>query len=116
MASIVRLAALEIDGVESVGSAGLSESITEYFKGKDSGVRVSEDEAEDYQIEIKVILRFGVELAKTAVRIQQNIRDQVTRMTMKSVSKVDVIIDGVRLPKDEEQEDGEEAFIHHAND
>lgn len=97
VANIARIAATEIDGVYSTGT-NFVEGITEFFSKKDSdrGIRVSEDEAGDYLIEIRVVLRFGVSLAKVAVQIQENVRDKVSKMTMKNVSRVDVIIDGVR--------------------
>lgn len=97
VASIVRMAALEVDGVASVG--GRSEGFWENISGKKlgRGVVVTLDEAENYVIEIHVEMRFGVELAKIAMQVQQNVREQVSRMTMKGVGKVDVIIDGVRV-------------------
>lgn len=110
VANIVRLSALEVDGTYAVGSSGFAEGLTEMFKGKDSGVRVSEDEAENYIIEVKVVLKFGVELAKTAYSIQQNIKDQVTRMTMKGVARVDVIIDGVKMETVNRDEPTEDEF------
>lgn len=97
VANIARIAATEIDGVYSIGSS-LVEGIAEMFSKKESdrGVRISEDPVGDYIIEIRVILRFGVSLAKVAVQIQENIKEKVSKMTMKNVSRVDVIIDGVR--------------------
>jgi uncharacterized alkaline shock family protein YloU len=105
VASIVRLAALEVDGAYAVGG-GFVDGIAEIFSKKESdrGVRVTEDEAGSYVIEVRVILRFGVELAKTAFQIQENIREQVARMTMKNVSKVDVIIDGVKMASPDHKE------------
>ena len=99
--NIVRLATLEVDGVVSVGS-GIVDGIREIFKGNDSdhGVRVSEDEAGQYDIEVKVQMRFGEELAKVAMEVQQNVSTQVKRMTMKEVGHVDVLIDGIRLEDD----------------
>ncbi|OIO60374.1 MAG: Asp23/Gls24 family envelope stress response protein [Verrucomicrobia bacterium CG_4_10_14_3_um_filter_43_23] len=98
VASIVRLAATEIDGVHAVGSSFV-DGIAEIFSKKETerGVRVTEDEAGHYVIDIRVILSFGVELAKVAVQIQENVRSMVTRMTMKNVSRVNVIIDGVKM-------------------
>lgn len=97
VANIARIAATEIDGVYSTGS-NFVEGLTELFSKKDSdrGIRVSEDEAGDYLIEIRVVLRFGLSLGKVALQVQENIRDKVSKMTMKNVSRVDVIIDGVR--------------------
>ena len=95
--NIVRLAALQVKGVHSVGG-GFMEGITEMFSKKDGerGVRVSENEAGNYVIEVRVTLLFGYELAKTGEAIRQNIAESVLRMTMKPVDRVDVIIDGVR--------------------
>jgi len=104
VASIVRLAALEVSGVVAVGG-GFVDGIAEIFskKGDERGVRVEEDEVGDYRIEIRVILRFGVKLATVATEIQQRIAEQVEKMTSKSVARVNVIIDGVRT--DEEKVD-----------
>jgi len=110
VASIVRLAALEVAGVAAVGG-GFVDGIAEIFskKGDERGVRVEEDEVGDYQIEIRVILRFGVELASVATQIQQRISEQVEKMTSKNVSRVNVVIDGVRTHEEEkEREDWEE--------
>ena len=101
VASIVRLATLEVSGVAAVGGSFV-DGITEIFskKGGESGVRVDEDEVGDYRIEARVILRFGVELATVAGEIQQRIAEQVQKMTSKSVARVNVIIDGVRTEDD----------------
>jgi uncharacterized alkaline shock family protein YloU len=111
VASIIRLAALEISGVAAVGG-GFVDGIAEIFskKGDERGVRVEEDEAGDYRIEIRVILRFGVELAAVATQIQQRISEQVEKMTSKSVSRVNVVIDGVRTDEEvaNQQKDWEE--------
>lgn len=97
VANIARIAATEIDGVYPLDQS-LVDGITEIFSKKESdrGVRVSEDPAGDYNIEIRVILRFGISLAKVAIQVQENIKDKISKMTMKNVSRVDVIIDGVR--------------------
>ena len=114
VASIVRLAALEVSGVAAVGG-GFVDGIAEIFskKGDERGVRVEEDEVGDYRIEIRVILRFGCELAAVATEIQERIAEQVERMTSKSVARVNVIIDGVRTDDEKDQEDewGDEPHI-----
>jgi uncharacterized alkaline shock family protein YloU len=104
VASIVRLAALEVVGVAAVGG-GFVDGIAEIFskKGDERGVRVEEDEVGDYRIEIRVILRFGVELAAVATQIQQRIAEQIEKMTSKNVARVNVIIDGVRTDEEKPQ-------------
>jgi uncharacterized alkaline shock family protein YloU len=114
VASIVRLAALEVGGVAAVGG-GFVDGIAEIFskKGDERGVRVEEDEVGDYRIEIRVILRFGVELAAVASEMQQRIASQVEKMTSKGVARVNVIIDGVRT--DDEKSEGEWAEEPHTD-
>ena len=101
VASIVRLAALEVGGVAAVGG-GFVDGIAEIFskKGDERGVRVEEDEAGDYKIEVRVVLKFGVELAAVATEIQQRIAEQIEKKTSKTVARVDVIIDGVRTEEE----------------
>ena len=98
VAGIVRLSALEVEGVHSVGHDGLMDGLVEMLskKSSDRGVKVAEDDEERYLIEVHVVLRFGLELAKVAERVQQNIRAKVAHMTGRPVAKVDVVIEGVR--------------------
>ena len=99
IASIVKLAALEVPGVVMVAS-GFVDELAGMFSKKDSraGIRVEENENGHYEIMIRVILSFGIELARTAYEIQTSVRDQVSKMTNKDVAKVDVIIDGIKTP------------------
>ena len=51
-----------------------------------------------------MVLEFGVDLAKTGFAIQESIRDQILAMTGNPASKIDVIIDDIKmdvLEKDE---------------
>ena len=99
VASIVRLAALEINGVSAVGG-GFVDGITDLFSKKESdrGVRVNENEHGNYLIELRVVMEFGTELAKTAYEVQLAVRTQVTTMTGKPVEWVEVVIEGVKMP------------------
>lgn len=103
VASIVRLAALQIPGVAGVGG-GIVDGISELFaKRRESdhrGVRVSETDGDTYAIELRIVINYGSEIGKTAYEVQLAVRKQVIAMTGKNVAKVDVIIEGVRLPGD----------------
>lgn len=111
VASIVRLAALEVDGVCGVG-AGLVDGIADLFSKRESdrGVKVTEDLENGYSIEIRVVMKFGTELAKTAYQVQMAVRNQLAAMTGKAVRRVDVIIEGVKMvrgrPDDAAPEEG----------
>ena len=99
VASIVRLAALQVSGVSGVGG-GLVDGIAEMFSKRESdrGVRIEEDEAGSYTVEIRVVITYGAEIGKTAFDVQMAVREQITRMTGKTVKRVDVVIEGVRAP------------------
>ena len=116
IANIVRLATLEVPGVVAVGG-GIKEGIAEMFKdsGGKGGVKVSLNEVGEYTIEIKVQLKFGVELAKTGRIVQQTIIDYVERMTSQSVAKVDVIIESVRMDPEKENADPDSSGVQNVD-
>jgi uncharacterized alkaline shock family protein YloU len=103
VASIVRLAALRVPGVAGVGG-GIVDGISELFAKREAdhrGVKVSEDAEDQYYIEVRIVVAYGAEIGKTAYEVQLAVRKQVTAMTGKEVRKIDVIIEGVRLPAEQ---------------
>lgn len=112
VANIVRLVALENSGVYAVGGSFV-DGITEIFSKKEAserGVRIAESESGYYRIEIRLILNYGVELAKCAYQVQVTVKDRVEKMTGKLVERVDVVIDGVK--SGEEPAAGEGSLSH----
>ncbi len=105
VASIVRLAALENGGVYAVAGSFVEGIADMFSKKEEKGVRVTESEQSNYVIEIRLILNYGVELAKCAYDVQIAVKDRVENMTGKLVERVDVVIDGVKSP-DGRDEDG----------
>ncbi len=51
-----------------------------------------------------MVLEFGVDLAKTGFAIQESIRDQILAMTGNPASKIDVIIDDIKMDVSEKDE------------
>lgn len=103
VATIVKLAAKEVTGVVQVGGGGFVDEIAGIFAKKESGtgITVEEDEHGNYLITMRVILSYGVDLARTAYEVQNAVRDQVVKMTSKKVARVDVMIEGVKLAEAE---------------
>ena len=102
VASIVRLAALQVTGVAAVGGSFV-DGLTEMFTKRENdhrGVRVNEDSSDNYDIEVRLVVLYGAEIARTAYEVQLAVRKQVIAMTGKNVARVDVVIEGVRLPGD----------------
>ena len=106
IAGIVRLATKSVKGVVNVGGGGMVEGITEFFSKKESerGVKVSESEGGGYEIEVRVVLEFGVDLAKTGLSIQESIREQILAMTGNHASRINVIIDDIKMDSSEKDD------------
>jgi uncharacterized alkaline shock family protein YloU len=107
IAGIVRLATQSVDGVVNVGGGGVVEGLTDFFSKKESerGVTVAECEDGGYDIEVRVVLQFGVDLAKTGVSIQESIRDQILAMTGDHAKNIDVVIDDIRMDSVHKEEE-----------
>ena len=99
VAGIVRLATQSVGGVVNVGGGGVVEGLTDFFSKKESerGVRVSESANGGYDIEVRVVLEFGVDLAKVGIAIQESIRDQILSMTGNHAKTIDVVIDAIKM-------------------
>ena len=99
VAGIVRLATQSVAGVINVGGGGVVEGLTDFFAKKESerGVQVSESEDGGYEIEVRVVLEFGVDLAKIGTTIQESIRDQILAMTGNHAKTIDVVIDDIKM-------------------
>lgn len=111
VANIVAMAAREVTGVVNLASGGIKDDLAGLFSGKrdsNSAVHIREEPDGSYHIRVKLLLTFGVQLAKVAQNVQEAIRDQVENMTNKDVSKVDVIVDGVRRQESETSENPQE--------
>ena len=99
VAGIVRLATQSVAGVVNVGGGGVVEGLTDFFSKKESerGVKVTESADSGYEIEVRVVLEFGVDLAKIGTTIQESIRDQILAMTGNHAKTIDVVIDDIKM-------------------
>ena len=107
VAGIVRLATQSVTGVVNVGGGGVVEGLTDFFSKKESerGVKVSEDGTGGYDIEVRVVLEFGVDLAKVGLSIQEAIRDQILAMTGNHAKNIDVVIDDIKMDSTDKDSD-----------
>ena len=110
IAGIVRLATQSVEGVVHVGTAGVVEGLTDFFSKKESerGGKVTETSDGGYEIEVRVVLEFGVDLAKTGVSIQETIRDQILSMTGNHANSIDVIIDDIKMDSQDKDENDDQ--------
>jgi uncharacterized alkaline shock family protein YloU len=94
IASIVRKASCSVEGVVRLAGSTLVDNIAEIVGSKrifDRSITVEMGES-SVQIEVKVILAYGIEIPAVAQAIQSVVIDQITKITGMSVSKVNVMV------------------------
>lgn len=106
---IAGLAATEIEGVSSM-SGGIAGGIAEVLgrRNLSKGIKV-EVGTEDAKIDIYVVVEYGLRIPDVAWDIQESVKNAVETMTGLKVSYVNVHVQGVHFPKDEEELQEEDA-------
>ena len=101
----------EVSGVHAMGTSGSRAfgSIRERVPGSSGpsfaqgvGVEVGETEA---AIDLDIVVEYGVGIAELGRSIQRNVKQSVERMTGLRVVEVNVAVDDVYLPSDDDQQD-----------
>lgn len=108
VSKIAGIAAREVSGVYALGGGGarMMGSIRESFGGSEDvrqGVSVEVDKA-TASIEVAIIAEYGVAIHELAEAIRRNIMNSIERMTGLRVTRVDVMVHDVKLPKEEADE------------
>lgn len=108
---IAGLAATEIEGIAGM-SGGLVGGIAEMLGRKNfsKGVRVEVGERET-AIDLYIIVKYGVRIPDVALAAQENIKRAIENMTGLSVVEVNVHVQGVSFPEEEEAK-VDEARVH----
>ena len=100
----------EIAGVHAMGTSGTRAfgSFRERIPGSTGpniaqgvGVEVGETEA---AIDLDIVVEYGVSIAELGRSIQRNVKQAVERMTGLRVVEVNVAVDDVYLPADDDQD------------
>ena len=100
----------EIAGVHAMGTSGTRAfgSIRERIPGSSGpnfaqgvGVEVGETEA---AIDLDIVVEYGVGIAELGRSIQRNVKQAVERMTGLRVVEVNIAVDDVYLPTDDDQD------------
>ena len=107
----------EMAGVHSMGTSGSRTfgSIRERIPGSSGpnvaqgvGVEVGETEA---AIDLDIVVDYGVAIAELGRSIQRNVKQAVERMTGLQVVEVNVAVDDVYLPTDDDGQDAAPARV-----
>lgn len=103
---IAEIAADEIQGIVEVPH-GVSSNISQILKGKKSSngksvkVTLEEDKA---TIELNVAVEYGMKIPDVVSAVQENVKKTVEAMTGLKVDKVNVNVQNIYVPKQEQPE------------
>ena len=103
---IAEIAADEIQGLVEVPH-GVSSNISQILKGKkaSSGKSVKVTLEEDKAIiELNVAVEYGMKIPDVVSAVQENVKKTVEAMTGLKVDKVNVNVQNIYVPKQEQQE------------
>lgn len=102
---IAGLAATEVSGIEGM-SGGLVGGIAEMLGRKNfaKGVKVEVGEKEA-AVDLYIIVKYGVRIPDVALSVQENVKQAIETMTGLSVVEVNVHVQGVGFPEEENTEE-----------
>lgn len=107
IAAIARAAAFKVPGIYEMSPTFVDGIAGFISKGAaERGIRVEENEEAGVIITIHAVVEFGVRIPRAAWQLQTDVRDAVQEMTGKKVGQVNVVIQGVQMGKNDEQEVG----------
>ena len=95
IAKIAKLATLEIEGVKEVstGTMGVKSLFNKVNLQKPILVQLTDDVAE---ITVNIMVRYGYKIPQLCEKVQENVKSSVQNMTCITVSKVNIVVTGVR--------------------
>lgn len=98
--TIASIAASEIAGVNGL-NGGIAGDLAEMFgkKSLTKGVKVNVEER-SVQIDLNIIVDFGIKIPEVSWQIQENVKNAVEMMTGLKVKEVNVHVTGVNLQKE----------------
>jgi uncharacterized alkaline shock family protein YloU len=103
IAVIAGRAATEVKGVAGM-SGGVVDGLAKMLgkKSLEKGVKVEIGE-EDINIDLSIIVDYGVSIPDVSSEIQTNVKKKVEQMAGRSVKSVDVSVQGIHFPADERE-------------
>lgn len=107
VATIVTLAASEVDGVYSMGGSAI-EGITEKLgkKSYTKGVKI-EIGTQECAVDMSVVIRYGYKIQDVCANIQKSVKDAIETMTGLNVVEVNVFVQSVFFRPEKEEEPAE---------
>ena len=100
IASIASLAALEVEGVKRVGG-NLQSWFMELMGRKSfSAIKVEINKSDEVYVSIPLVIKYGFNIPDVADKVQENIRNNLEKMTSVTVKEIDVNVWSIEKPKE----------------
>ena len=107
IASIVRKAALDVEGVLRLGTSSLMDNLAEIVGSKkiqDRSITVEMNES-SVSVELRVILQYGVEIPQVANELKETVAAEITKLSGMREDHVNIVVmDLEDVPQDGEDE------------
>lgn len=102
---ITNIAASEIEGVRLAGT--LAGDIAEILgkKNMTKGVRIDINDQDEVQVDLNVVIDFGVVIPEIAWKVQESVKSAIENMTELKVTSINVNVQGINLEKNHEKID-----------
>jgi len=102
---ITNIAASEIEGVQLQGT--FAGDIAEILgkKNMTKGVRVDINEDDEVQVDLSVVVDFGVVIPEIAWKVQESVKTAIENMTDLKVTSINVNVQGINLGKNHDKVD-----------
>ncbi|MGL4737712.1 MAG: Asp23/Gls24 family envelope stress response protein [Cellulosilyticaceae bacterium] len=99
IAVIAEIAALEVEGIISVGAG--KPDIVQSIRGKKAskGIRIEVSEDQVF-VDIVGTVKYGVKIQDVCLKVQEKVKNSIETMTGLDVKAVDIRIAGVYFPKE----------------
>jgi uncharacterized alkaline shock family protein YloU len=95
IASIAALAAMETEGIKTIGG-NLKSSFYELIGKKgQSSITVEIDKNNEVRLEIPLVIKYGFNLPEVASKAQENVQRALDKMTNLNIKDIDINIQGV---------------------
>ncbi len=110
ISSIVRKAALRVEGVLRLGNSTLVDNLAEIVGSKkiqDRAISV-EMNGNSVAVELRVIFQYGVLIPEVAAHLKEAVAGEITRLSGMTVDHVNVVVMDLEEQDDEDEEENDE--------
>ena len=95
VATIAAIASVEVEGVKSIAGNFYS-WLTGLVGKKDPGaIRVNFDKNGDVSLEISLVVKYNYNIPDVAIKVQENVRNSLEKMTNLSIKDVSVNVSAI---------------------